>query len=461
MKRYLSLSLFLFVACGPSPTVSPTPSATPSPVPSATPQPSLTPPSSSAQPTPVPSPTPSAVASATPTPLPTLTPLPSPSLTPTPTQAATLRVKVYDDTGALRTAAQVRVRSNSPDVVYDKVMPLVSSEFKLEDIPLGVILEVSATDSGFTTRTTYVSLNAGNNRLLEFKGARLELSNRPEVVAISPANRPLNPYEPLRITFSEGMNEDSVVNSFAIQAEDQSSAFLAGGAVPYSSSFFANPDTVVYDSGQFNITWDDARTAVFTPKISWPATTGRNFRIVFNYQVTPGVGGVIRDRSGTEARTPLIEQLNEDEDGNEIRTSDGPVFLKNINEPYIPITIEGGFRSSGSIRNVTLNALSNSLRARFTEPLYITLPNGQNLPADEGSSGALNINAYRLTCNGIQVAMPPSALVSYLGDDEVELRALSTEPLFSSGDQCVISIDGIRGVTGQSFRRYDTTQNVL
>lgn len=457
MKRALSVSLFLLVACGPAPTTSPQPSTTPSVYPSAQPTPS---------PILSPSPTPTASNTPMPTPVPTPSVLPtlSPEPTPTPsavTQPATLRVKVYDDEGRLRTSARVNVRSNSPDLVYDEVMPLVSSEFKLENLPLGNILEISATEAGFTTRKTYISLNAGNNRLLEFKGARLELSNRPEVVAISPTGRPLNPYEPLKIMFSEGMNEESFKNSFAIQAEDQGGSFLVGGPLPYSPSFFGNPDTVVYDSGQFNINWDDSRTVVLTPKISWPATTTRNFRIIFNYQPVPGLGGALRDRSGVEARVPMTEQTNEDEDGKEIKVSDGPVFLKNINEPYLSITIDGSFRSSGNVRNIVLNALNNSMRVRFTEPLYITLPSGQNLPADDGGSGALSLNAYSLSCNAVPVVLPPSTQITYLDDDEVELKALPSEPLFHSGDQCTVSIDGVRGITGQSFSRYDTTQNVL
>lgn len=458
----LTCSLFLLGACGPAPITSSSPQPTASP----TAQPSVRP---TVQPTPMPSLTPTPVPSINPTPTPTATPVPLPTLTPAPTPTpapttATLQAQVYDDEGRLRTNATVRVISNSPTIAYEKTMTLVSGRFELTDVPVNVSLEVQASDAGFTTRKQFVSLNPGQTRNLQFKGALFELSNSPEVIAVQPSGRPILATEPLKITFSENMDRRSVEEAFAIQAEDQNTAFLVDGTpIIYTESYFGDPTNVVFEAGQFNLTWDDGRTFVITPKISWPATTRSNFRVIFTYQPSPGVGGVIRDAGGTAARTPLDIQVNEDEDGNRIETSDGPFFLNNRNEPFLPITLDSNFSSAaGTVRSVSLNGNNpsgDSIRVRFSQPLALQLPNGSNLPADE-NAGALNASNYRLDCGSGVVDMS-IAQARYVASDEVEVRVSPTDELFSSGDSCSVNISGVTGVTGQNFRSYNATIRVL
>jgi hypothetical protein len=452
----LTCSLLLLGACGPAPVSPPQPSVSPTAS-----QPSVAP---TIQPTVLPIPTPSATPlpnpSATPTPI---TPIPLPTLTPAPTPTpalttASLQVQVYDDDGRLRTNGNVRVISNSPTVAYEKAMPLVSGRFELTDVPVNVPLEVVASDAGFTTRRQFVSLNPGQTRNLLFKGALLELSNRPEVIAVQPSGRPIRATEPLKITFSENMDRRSVEEAFAIQSEDSSTTFLVdGSSVPYTQSYFGDRNNIVFDAGQFNLTWDDGRTFVITPKISWPATTRSNFRVIFTYQVTSGLGGVIRDSGGTAARTPLDIQSNEDEDGNHIEVSDGPFFLNNRNEPFLPITLDTDFSAAaGTVSSASLNGLVNTLRVRFSQPLFLQLPNGANLPNDD-NAGVLNVTNYRIDCGNGPLDMS-TATIQYADSDSVLLN-LGTNSL-NPGDNCNIAVSGVRGVTGQPFRTYSTMQRV-
>ena len=232
---------------------------------------------------------------------------------------------------------------------------------------------------------------------------------------------------------------------------------MDGTPLVYTESYFGDPGNVVFDAGQFNLTWDDGRTFVITPKISWPATTRSNFRVIFTYQVTSGMGGVIRDSGGTAARTPLDIQSNEDEDGNRIEVSDGPFFLNNRNEPFLPITLDTDFSvAAGSVRSVSLDRLANTMRVRFSQPLYLQLPNNQNLPNDV-SAGALNPTNYRLDCGSGQLDMS-TATVQYADADSV-LVSLGTNAL-NAGDNCTIGISGVRGITGQNFRTYGSTVRV-
>lgn len=460
MSARLSLSLSLLLAlaaCGPaplsSPAGSPAPGSSPTPIPSAlpSPTPSATP---TPQPTPTATPTPQPTPSATPTPQPTPTATPTPVPTASSTPIATLRVRVFDDLGEIRPNATVQISSQDPNLALEETLREEAGSFRRETLPANRVFRVTATEGGMTSRSQTISLTPGEDRLLEFKDD-FAISDKPEVVAIEPGyGRVWDPYATIRITFSESMDQDSVENSIAIQAASDNSYFKAGNlAVPYAESFISNPDTIVFDIGQFIPHWENSnRVLVLEPRISLPATTRNDFRLVFNHQPSPGQGGAIRDRGGVAARTPQPKQTVIDEQDREVTVQDGPVHIQGEHEPYIPFSVGSGFKATLGVAAVSGNASNpggDYLRIYFNEPLFLSLPSGLNLPPDNTETGALSPNSYQITCDGTPLLMPPSAQVAYLGSDAVELRVVPSESLFEVGASCRVNISGIITPTGE------------
>lgn len=454
MFAHLAWSVvLLFVACSP---VSPPlrPLSTSSALPTLAPVlPSPLHPTPSPEPQASEVPQASASPSATPTPEPTPLPSATPQVSPTPVPAASLRVRVFDEGGNLRSSAIVRITSLDPELVLDERLSEEAGFFQRSGLPAYRSLRITASEGGMTTRSQIVSLAPGEDRLLEFKDT-WALSNQPEVIAIEPGySRVWDPYATIRITFSEPMDKTSVEDSIAIQAASAGSYFLAGNMpVPYSPSLISNPETVVFDVGQFIPRWQNGDQILeLQPRIALPATTGSDFRLVFNHQPSPGQGGGIRDRSGVAARVPQPRQTAFDAEGRPVTVQDGPVYIQGEHEPYIPFSVGTGFKATLGVASVSANASNpggDSLRVYFKEPLFLTLPSGLNLPPDE-VAGALNPASYQLSCNGVPVVMPPSAHVQYLSDTAIELKVIPSESLFSAEDSCRVTVSGIVTPTGE------------
>lgn len=154
--------------------------------------------------------------------------------------------------------AQVMVRSLTGDRPYEKRLDGAPSEWLLTDVPLGAYLEITATKAGYTTRKTLfvpVRESAGlTNR------AEVLLSDAPEVVSVSPADRSSDvPADSAMVlTFSEPVDPESVERALVVSI---------GRNVTLSVGQSLLQDRLVFRRSQLGISWNSLNTELtVTPK---------------------------------------------------------------------------------------------------------------------------------------------------------------------------------------------------
>lgn len=136
---------------------------------------------------PTPQPTPTPGQSAQPTPTPTVSASPS---EPLPTGAkATLRGKVYDEAGKPVDGARIRVKSLNPSAPYESLVDVLQGSYVSNQVPAGVLLEITAMKDGWTQRSRVETLTGTSaDAEVNFGGGNAEfISDFPEIAAIEPA----------------------------------------------------------------------------------------------------------------------------------------------------------------------------------------------------------------------------------------------------------------------------------
>lgn len=266
-----SMSVLLLAGCPNAGTAPPLPSdakfsAAPSMAPSAAPGTS-----SSAAPTAMPSgatsPAPSAAASpgASAEPGASSQPTPVQTVNPTPTGAVTiLGGKVYDEEGAVVDGAIVTVKSLDTRLPFSGTATTASGSYVINNVPVGVQVDISVAKSGWTTRRRVTSLQdrTTNKNTLDFgsqlgssnsedpTGTAFFISDYPEIQSATPGASPITGDKlSYKVRFSEPLDEDNrdlVVNSFSIRSAGVSGALKPSGTgtdnneIQESSSFLDN-----------------------------------------------------------------------------------------------------------------------------------------------------------------------------------------------------------------------------
>lgn len=465
-------SLLLLAACQPAPVnpPGPTPGASPTATPSASSAPTTSPtptptpiPSASAIPTPSPTPEPSA----TPTPEPTPTPTPIPSPTPTPVTVGSARIQVFNENSEILENIQASVKSLTTGVSYEAKAEKQGSFYYFKDLPFSANLELKVTAPGYTLRTQLISVSTFSPSLqLEFRGSN-SLSNKPEVLSVTPAGSLTGHKQPIDIVFSEGMNRESVEHSLGLQLDSpNNSSFQVGTLAPAGVSVRGNENDTVLDIRHFEVSWDGDDRLRLTPRYGWPTTSNNRYRLILGYRRSGDtLGGGMKDQDGVLARVSEISTSGSGSEG--VTREDGPFRVGNQYRSYLPLTINTSPQALSVSTLTAQNGENDTITVSFSGDLYYSLPNGKqvvggaNGQAGSAPAGTSLVTAeaaasnYRLTCNGTPLTWPAGSKASFNDSDEVRIFAPSGQNMFDSGDNCELSISTILDPAGQIIRTSD------
>jgi hypothetical protein len=159
----------------------------------------------------------------------------APSATPSsgPARIATLRGKVYDESGATVTGAKVKIRSLSTATPFETTVDVTGGSYVANSVPAGAQIEITATKDGWTSRTRVESLldSTGDTNIVNFGGvlndqedpesAPYFISDYPEVVSATATRTDskltyvVRLSEPLDTT-----NQRRFENAFSVAAPD-------------------------------------------------------------------------------------------------------------------------------------------------------------------------------------------------------------------------------------------------
>lgn len=209
----------------PEPTGSPTPETRPSATPDSTPTPSAEPaPSATASATPEASTTPDATPTSEPTAISDISVV----------ETTTFNGAVFDDTQSPLDDVNVSARSLNSAVEWSEQTQTVGGTYVFNNAPSGVQIEITASKEGFSTRSRVEVLKSnkegdpsanrydfGNNGVeTRFSKDYLSLSERPEVVGISPARNAtgVSPGTSFTLSFNKPMETKTVEDTFSIRA---------------------------------------------------------------------------------------------------------------------------------------------------------------------------------------------------------------------------------------------------
>ncbi len=482
---YAFIGILALSACQPTPTtLDPTPTA--SSPPQATPTPQA---STSAEPIPISTPAPTPEPIATPTPIPTAEPTPTPvptatdisipsaSPTSTPTPSATpeattgtITVDVFDDNTNLVSAAQVTVKSAADDSFSETTFTNEGGHFILKDLPLNTTLNIKATAPGYTTRERLLAVSVFTpEKTLEFKGDDA-ISNRPEVIEVKQGNAINTAYQPLEMSFSEGLDRESFERSFALQLDTTSSTnFKVGTPTPVGTSIGGNQNNVVFDIQQFNVEWDTSKTVRLTPQFGWPQTSRDDYRIVLNYRKNGDPkGGGIKDSGGTSARESFISSSSGGDTDTATTTESGPFRVGNQYKAFWRLRINTSPTPIKLDRVSVTKSPQDILTLDFDNDLSFTLPNGasvvggaggqaSNAPAATGGVSATDAaQNYVMNCGGPNLVWPAGTVAIYATQRQVQIIVPAGTDLLPAGTECNLTVNGIldpRGerISGTSF----------
>lgn len=145
----------------------------------------------------------------------------APSVTPSmsPLAPTTLQGKVYDEAGALiSTGAKVVIKSLNPSNPFETTLDVVNGNYVANNVPAGVLVEVTAMRDNWTSRTqvaTLLPLNtASQGNTVNFGGAQNPyfISKYPEITSVEPADEATlaDPSKLVyKLTLSEALDSDN------------------------------------------------------------------------------------------------------------------------------------------------------------------------------------------------------------------------------------------------------------
>jgi hypothetical protein len=177
--------------------------------------------------------------------------------------ATTVQGKVYDSTGALITSgAKVAIKSLNPSNPFDTTIDVVNGNYVANNVPAGVLVQISATKDGYTARTKVETLlplaTQSQGNTVNFGGPLTTsqsedpyfLSKFPEVSSTEPVhNTALADSSKLvyKLTLSEPLNADNQrrfaralrvvpVNTQAIATGSTSGGTIGGATQAFTAS---------------------------------------------------------------------------------------------------------------------------------------------------------------------------------------------------------------------------------
>lgn len=243
---------------------------------------------------PLPSVQPSPSVSPEPEPSPSLSPEPSveptASVAPSPDSSAspdtsvidntTFNGKVFDDQQNALDGVTIAVRSLSSQSDYQASTITAGGTYALNNAPAGIQLEITASKPGMTTRRRVEVLKSNKqgdpaaNRYdfgtdgssTSFGVAHQALSDRPEVMQISPGRQAADiaANTPIVLTFSEPMDQASVLDTLQIRAFSSRSLSIDDGVSLTGAGSLATPaaGSLIYDKNAFEASWNAEDTVL-------------------------------------------------------------------------------------------------------------------------------------------------------------------------------------------------------
>lgn len=311
LTKTLILSASLLVACGPAPS-STTINRPSTPVPSASPAQSASPQTGTS---PTVGPTSTVVITPTASVSPTSpAPLGSPS-TPSLGSSSPMSGHVFDEDHNPIADATVTVRSLNEAQPFFAETTTRNGVYSFDQVPLGLQLEITASKKNFTTRKRVEVFSRSNDKPYYNFGTGMDadstgseylgLSDRPEVVSITPARyaKDVEPAAPIQMAFSEPMDTKTVENNFAIRAFKNRKLTVDAGSS--ADTFQGTGDianlngTLIWNKEAFNIAWNDQKTkATFSFKDGRALPSDKELNLVPEYQVLFENDRVIKDITG-------------------------------------------------------------------------------------------------------------------------------------------------------------------
>lgn len=164
-------------------------------------------------------------ASAAPTAKPSAKPTAVATVNPAPTGEKTiLQGKVYDEAGATVEGAEIALKSLDTRVPFSATATTAGGNYVVNDVPVGVQLEMTVSKAGWTRRVRVTSLQAKvtQRNTMDFgsplsgasaddpAGAAHFISNYPEIVSATPGSSPIDPENLVyKVRFSEALDKDN------------------------------------------------------------------------------------------------------------------------------------------------------------------------------------------------------------------------------------------------------------
>lgn len=201
---------------------------------------------------------------------------------------ATLHGKVYDEAGRPVSDAQVKVKSLNPANPFESTVAVMSGAYVVNEVPSGVLLEVTAFKAGWTQRTKVETLiRTGDTPMVNFGGPNdaYFLSDYPEISAIAPAPKDasIDPNSLVyKLTLSEALddaNRKRLENALRLlPANDEANGGLAGtttnleaqedAAFPFDLTVDGNAAVSPYQIKKGSTFMEDANRRA---KVTWSA----------------------------------------------------------------------------------------------------------------------------------------------------------------------------------------------
>ncbi len=194
-------------------------------------------------------------------------------------QRGTFNGKVFDDLTNPVDDVVVRARSLNPAVIFDEQTTTAGGTFAFNNVPVSVPLEVTTSLAGFTPRTRNITVQPnpqgnpdlnrfdfGTDGTSAFGDSTNAISDKPEIIAVSPEPDAtgVSPATNIRLTFSEPVNTQSVVDNLEIWSfddvqftVDSDNTFSGAGDVNTPSA-----GTRVWDKFSFNAVWSNNDTVL-------------------------------------------------------------------------------------------------------------------------------------------------------------------------------------------------------
>lgn len=236
-------------------------------------------------------------------------------------ESTTFNGKVFDDTGAPMDNVEVRARSLSAFFPYEVKTTTIGGTYLFNNAPAGIQIEITASKDGFTTRQRVEVLksnkkgdpeantyNFGSETpALNPNSLSTALSNKPEVISISPArdSSEIKTSTNFVLTFSESMDKQSVEDSFAIRAFTNNVLSVDKGSgentLTGSQTIQSITGDLIWDKNAFDIQWRTNDTEVtFTFKDDKRLPADRESDNLPDYQIlfNSNQGRLIKDKQG-------------------------------------------------------------------------------------------------------------------------------------------------------------------